>query len=197
MSEFVLRSARYLAAECMEKVIRPGDIVVDATMGNGHDTERLAQLVGETGHVYAFDVQKQAVQNTRERLEKAGLSTRATLYLESHEHLAERVPAPVRVVMFNLGWLPGGDKSITTHLASTQKAIEGALSVLAPMGVLCMCVYPGHDEGRRELAHLKEYFASLDPRRFNCLMQTFVNAGEGAPRCFIIQKQQCKVEQSI
>ncbi len=194
MSEFILRSARYLAAECMEKVIRPGDIVVDATMGNGHDTERLAELVGETGHVYAFDVQEQAVQNTRERLEKAGLSARATLYLESHEHLTERVPAPVRAVMFNLGWLPGGDKSITTHLSSTQKAVEGALSVLAPMGVLCICVYPGHDEGMRELAHLKEYFASLDPRYFNCLMQTFINAGEGAPQCFIIQKQQCKVE---
>ena len=189
MSEFVLRSARYLAAECMEKVIRQGDIVVDATMGNGHDTERLAELVGESGHVYAFDVQEQAVQNTRERLEKAGLLSRTTLFLESHEHLAERVPTLVRAVMFNLGWLPGGDKHITTHLDSTRKAVEGALSVLAPMGVLCMCVYPGHDEGMRELEHLTQYFSSLDPRRFNCLMQTFVNAGEGAPRCFIIQKQ--------
>ena len=189
MSEFVLRSARYLAAECMEKVIRSGDTVVDATMGNGHDTERLAELVGESGHVYAFDVQEQAVQNTRELLGKAGLLSRTTLFLESHEHLAERVPAPVRAVMFNLGWLPGGDKHITTHLDSTHKAVEGALSVLAPMGVLCMCVYPGHDEGMRELEHLTQYFSSLDPRRFNCLMQTFVNAGEGAPRCFIIQKQ--------
>ena len=194
MSEFVLRSARYLAAECMEKVIRSGDTVVDATMGNGHDTERLAELVGESGHVYAFDVQEQAVQNTRERLEKAGLLERATLFLESHEHLAERVPTPVRAVMFNLGWLPGGDKHITTRLDSTHKAVEGALSVLAPMGVLCMCVYPGHDEGMRELEHLTQYFSSLDPRRFNCLMQTFVNAGEGAPRCFIIQKQCCKAE---
>ena len=191
MSEYVLRSARFLADECIGSVVRAGDTVIDATMGNGHDTEKLARLVGDTGRVYAFDVQEQALVNTRERLEAAGLASRVTLLLESHARLAELVPLPARLVMFNLGWLPGGDKRITTRLDSTLQAVHAALSVLSPMGVLLMCVYPGHDEGTRELRVLDGLFASLPPQRFNCLKQSFVNAGNGAPCCFIVQKQEC------
>lgn len=189
MSEYILRSARYLADECIERVVKSGDIAIDATMGNGHDTEKLARLVGENGHVYAFDVQEQAVNNTRTRLLEAGLAERATLHLASHDQIAELVLEPVRLVMFNLGWLPGGDKRITTRLESTLKAVNAALSLLLPMGVLCMCVYPGHEEGVRELQQLDRFFSSLQPQKFNCLRQTFINAGAGAPCCFIIQKQ--------
>ena len=189
MSEYILRSARYLADECIERVVKSGDIAIDATMGNGHDTEKLARLVGENGHVYAFDVQEQAVNNTRTRLLEAGLAERATLHLASHDQMAELVLEPVRLVMFNLGWLPGGDKRITTRLESTLKAVNAALSLLLPMGVLCMCVYPGHEEGVRELQQLDRFFSSLQPQKFNCLRQTFINAGAGAPCCFIIQKQ--------
>ncbi len=189
MSEYILRSARYLADECIERVVKSGDIAIDATMGNGHDTEKLARLVGENGHVYAFDVQEQAVNNTRTRLLEAGLAERATLHLASHDQMAELVLEPVRLVMFNLGWLPGGDKRITTRLESTLKAVNAALSLLLPMGVLCMCVYPGHEEGARELEQLDRFFSSLQPQKFNCLRQTFINAGAGAPCCFIIQKQ--------
>ncbi len=189
MSEYILRSARYLADECIERVVKSGDIAIDATMGNGHDTEKLARLVGENGHVYAFDVQEQAVNNTRTRLLEAGLAERATLHLASHDQMAELVLEPVRLVMFNLGWLPGGDKRITTRLESTLKAVNASLSLLLPMGVLCMCVYPGHEEGARELEQLDRFFSSLQPQKFNCLRQTFINAGAGAPCCFIIQKQ--------
>lgn len=189
MSEYILRSARYLADECIERAVKNGDIVVDATMGNGHDTEKLARLVGEKGHVYAFDVQEQAVNNTRTRLLEADLADRVTLYLASHAQMAELVLQPVRLVMFNLGWLPGGNKQITTRLESTLKAVSAALGILSPMGILCMCVYPGHEEGTRELQNLDRYFSSLQPQKFNCLRQTFINAGEGAPCCFIVQKQ--------
>jgi len=189
MSEYILRSARYLADECIERVVKSGDIAIDATMGNGHDTEKLARLVGENGHVYAFDVQEQAVNNTRTRLLEAGLAERATLHLASHDQMAELVLEPVRLVMFNLGWLPGGDKRITTRLESTLKAVNASLSLLLTMGVLCMCVYHGHEEGARELEQLDRFFSSLQPQKFNCLRQTFINAGAGAPCCFIIQKQ--------
>ena len=133
MSEYILRSARYLADECIERVVKSGDIAIDATMGNGHDTEKLARLVGENGHVYAFDVQEQAVNNTRTRLLEAGLAERATLHLASHDQMAELVLEPVRLVMFNLGWLPGGDKRITTRLESTLKAVNASLSLLLPI----------------------------------------------------------------
>ena len=105
---FILKNARHLAARYMEEILRPGDIAVDATMGNGKDTQFLCELVGETGHVYAFDVQEEALERTAARLEAAGLRARATLILAGHETMRENVPVSPRAVMFNLGWLPGG-----------------------------------------------------------------------------------------
>lgn len=189
MSEYVLRSARYQAAEVLGQVIRPGDHVVDATMGNGHDTCMLAQLVGENGKVTAFDVQQQAVDKTRERLLDAGLLPRVELHCVGHQHMAEYVQYPVQAVAFNLGWLPGGDKSVTTLWETTFQALEAALKLLAPMGVCTVCAYPGHEAGEEERAALTEYLAKLPPQQYNVLRQTFINAGPGAPECFVIQRQ--------
>ena len=93
-----LRSARFLAADLLSRALRPGDVAVDATMGNGHDTLALARLVGEAGHVYAFDVQRAALDATRARLEEANLLSRATLILAGHETMGERVPAQPQAV---------------------------------------------------------------------------------------------------
>lgn len=186
---YVLKSARYQAAEILRKAVRGGDTVVDATMGNGHDTLFLCSLVGETGKVYAFDIQQEAVDAAAKRLREAGVENRAELFRLGHEHIAEKVPGPVQAVVFNLGWLPGGDHSVTTRTETTMTAAGQALELLAPGGVLVMCVYPGHAEGARELERLTVFFAELEPRRFNVLRQSFPNAGEGAPVCFTAQKQ--------
>ena len=185
---YELKSARYLAADVLSRVLSEGDSAVDATMGNGHDTEALCRLVGPSGRVYAFDIQPQAVENTRLRLLEAGLADRASLFCLGHEHLAEAVPVPVRAVMFNLGWLPGGDHGITTLLPTTLSAVEQALSLLLPGGVLVLCAYPGHPEGAREKESLISFFSSLPPQRYNILRQVFLNAGPGAPECFVVQK---------
>ena len=185
---YELKSARYLAADVLSRVLSEGDSAVDATMGNGHDTEALCRLVGPSGRVYAFDIQPQAVENTRLRLLEAGLADRASLFCLGHEHLAEAVPGPVRAVMFNLGWLPGGDHGITTLLPTTLSAVEQALSLLLPGGVLVLCAYPGHPEGAREKESLISFFSSLPPQRYNVLRQVFLNAGPGAPECFVVQK---------
>lgn len=185
---YELKSARYLAADVLSRVLSEGDSAVDATMGNGHDTEALCRLVGPSGRVYAFDIQPQAVENTRLRLLEAGLADRASLFCLGHEHLAEAVPVPVRAVMFNLGWLPGGDHGITTLLPTTLSAVEQALSLLLPGGVLVLCAYPGHPEGAREKESLISFFSSLPPQRYNVLRQVFLNAGPGAPECFVVQK---------
>ena len=182
------RAARYWAAELMTPWLYPGARAVDATMGNGHDTEALCRLVGSSGLVYAIDLQPQAVENTRARLLAAGLADRARLFCLGHEHLAEAVPAPVRAVMFNLGWLPGGDHRITTLLPTTLSAVEQALSLLQPGGVLVLCAYPGHAEGAREKEALISFFSALPPQQFNVLRQVFLNAGPGAPECFVVQK---------
>lgn len=186
---FELRSARWLAAECLTALIRPGDTVVDATMGNGHDTEMLARLVGEGGRVYTFDVQSAALESTAALLEKNGLSDRCTLILFGHEHMAGHVAGPVRAVVFNLGWLPGSDKCIRTHWETTRTAVEAALSLLCPGGCVTICAYPGHEEGDFERRQLGTWLSLLRPQEYNVLHQCFLNAGPGAPECFIIQRQ--------
>lgn len=186
---YELRSARYLAADVLRQVIRPGDTVVDATLGNGHDTCMLAELVGATGRVIGFDIQPDAVTRTAKALQEKGLLARCTLYAEGHQHMAQRVNGPVRAVAFNLGWLPGGDKHITTLWETTREALESALSLLEKGGVCTVCAYPGHAEGDRECHALAEWLSALRPQEFNVLHSRFLNAGPGAPECFIIQKQ--------
>ena len=186
---YELKSARYLAREVILRAVEPGDTVVDATMGNGHDTQMLCETVGPEGRVWAFDVQAQAVEETRNRLRAQGLDGRAELILSGHEHMAEYVQGPVKAVMFNLGWLPGGDHAVTTRWETTRTAVESALDLLAPMGVLVICAYPGHAEGEREKQELAAFLGGLDNRRYNVLHQRFLNAGPGAPECFVIQKQ--------
>lgn len=96
-------------------------------MGNGHDTLKLCRMVGESGHVDAFDVQQEAARNTLALLKENGMEDRASLYLCGHQNMSEHVSAPVRAVVFNLGWLPGGDKSVTTHWQTTRQALIAAL----------------------------------------------------------------------
>lgn len=186
---YLLRSARYIAADILQAAIAPGAFVVDATMGNGHDTLTLCQLVGEKGHVVAFDIQPEAVARTRLRLEDAGMAERATLYCMGHEHMAEKVEQPVDAVVFNLGWLPGGNKAVTTLLDSTRQAVAAALTLLRPLGVCLICAYPGHAEGDRERDYLMKMLAELPPQQYNVLWHKFLNAGLGAPECFVIQAQ--------
>ena len=186
---YELKSARYLAAEILRAVLSPGDRAIDATMGNGHDTALLCSLVGPEGRVYAFDVQPAALEATRRRLAEEGLAGQAELFLLGHEHMREAVGEPVKAIVFNLGWLPGGDHRITTRTATTLPAIQQALALLMPMGVLVICVYPGHPEGEREQEMVTRLLSSLSPREYNVLMQQFLNAGAGAPLCFAVQKQ--------
>ena len=186
---YELKSARYLAAEILRQAVASGDVVVDATMGNGHDTLTLCGLVGETGRVYAFDIQPAAVEATRQRLETAGMLNRAELFCLGHEHMSEKISRPVKAVVFNLGWLPGADHRVTTRTETTLSAVQQGLELLEPMGVLVVCVYPGHGEGLREKETLTGFLAGLSPREYNVLQQTFPNAGPEAPLCFAVQKQ--------
>ena len=130
--------------------LKEGDTAVDFTMGNGHDTEFLSKTVGESGHVYAFDIQAQAVESTARNLAAAGCPENYTLIHDSHHRVAEYVKTPIKAGMFNLGYLPGGDKSITTMRETTLPAIRAAIELLDMDGILLIAVYPGHAEGEEE-----------------------------------------------
>ncbi|MBO4470130.1 MAG: class I SAM-dependent methyltransferase [Clostridia bacterium] len=185
---YELKSARFLARDVLMQALKPGDAVIDATMGNGHDTQFLCETVGPAGRVYAFDVQEQAVASTEALLRREGFTDRASLFCCGHQCMDQFVHESVRAVVFNLGWLPGGDHSVTTRWETTREAVTKALDLLLPGGVLVLCAYPGHTEGDRERNELVPFLSSLSNKTFNVLRQSFLNAGPGAPECFVVQK---------
>ena len=188
------RSARYWAMEMIESALGEGAIAVDATMGNGRDTLWLCERVGDGGRVYAFDVQAEAVERTRARLEEAGLYHRAVLLHRGHQHMAECVPEPADAIMFNLGWLPGSEHGVTTRVETTLAAADAALSLLKPDGIMTICVYPGHDEGRRELEALCRWASGLDPARWDALLKCYMNQPKDPPRLIAVKRKRLKGE---
>ena len=138
-----------------------GEVAVDFTMGNGHDTEFLSKTVGENGHVYAFDVQQMALDSTAKNLKEAGCPDNYTLILDSHHNVKKYVDVPIKAGMFNLGYLPGSDKSVTTMRSTTLPAIEAAISLMDKDAIILVAVYPGHAEGEAEGKLICEYLSSL------------------------------------
>ena len=164
----------------------PGDVAVDFTMGNGHDTEFLVKTVGESGHVYAFDIQADAVASTAAHLKACALPENYTLIHDSHHNAAKYIPTPFKAGMFNLGWLPGGNKAITTLRETTLPALETAISLMDKDAVLTVAVYPGHEEGTLEGIAVEEYFASLSRFKVCCTKIKIVNSPT-SPFFFVIE----------
>lgn len=177
-----------LQKQFIKNHLREGDVAVDFTMGNGHDTAFLSQTVGESGHVFAFDVQQQALDSTARNLTAAGCPENYTLILDSHHKVREYVHTPIRAGMFNLGYLPGSDKSVTTMRVTTMPAIEAAIDLLDHGGVLLVAVYPGHAEGDAEGKALDEYFASLDRHAICCTQIRILNS-PASPFFTVIEKK--------
>jgi precorrin-6B methylase 2 len=187
-----LPSAVRWAHLLMEDRVRPGDAVIDATAGNGHDTLFLSRLVGEAGRVWAFDVQEAAVLETRRRLAEAGVAN-ATVIHSGHETMREQVPAEwhgrLNAIMFNLGYLPGSDKSIITLTETTLSAITTALNLLKPGGLLTIAVYPGHDGGNDEQRAIGEWAAALSPKTFEAQLLRPINRSASPPECWAVWKR--------
>lgn len=182
------RSARFWAREIIENALSDGACAIDATMGNGHDTLWLCERVGESGRVYAFDVQPQAVENTRVRLAQAGMNERATLLCAGHERMAECVREKADAIVFNLGWLPGAQHGLTTRVETTLQAANAALALLKDDAVMTICVYPGHDEGARERDALLRWARELDPARFDAALKTYLNQPNDPPMMIAVRK---------
>ncbi len=172
----------------IESHIRVGGTVVDFTMGNGHDTLWLSNKVGENGKVYAFDIQPAALESSEKLLSESGCPKNYTLILDSHANVENYVNEPICAGMFNLGYLPGSDKSVTTLRESTMKAVEAALRLLEDDGGLLIAVYPGHEEGTLEGNMLTEYFATLDRRKI-CVSQLRIVNSPTSPFFFLVEKR--------
>ena len=165
-----------------------GECAVDFTMGNGNDTLFLSKTVGETGRVYAFDIQELAIESTSRFLKEQGAPENYTLIRDSHHKVREYVKEPIKAGMFNLGYLPGsGKKAVTTMRETTMPAVEAAIELLAPDGVLIVAIYPGHEEGALEGEMLREYFATLSKYRI-CPSEFRILNSPTSPYFFLVEK---------
>ncbi|MFP5114604.1 class I SAM-dependent methyltransferase [Bacillaceae bacterium C204] len=167
------------AKNLLQKAVQPGDIVIDATVGNGYDTVFLAELVEESGHVYGFDIQEKAIVTTQERLVKYCLSDQTTIFHSGHEHLSQLIPdiyhGRVTGAIFNLGYLPGSDKTIVTQPDTTIAAIQQLLEIMAPEGIIVLVIYHGHNGGAEERDSLLDYCQQIDQKTAHVLQYQFIN----------------------
>ena len=155
-------------------LIFPGDIVIDATVGNGHDSLFMAELVGEQGRVLAVDIQQRAIDSAKRRLEQAGLSQRVAWFCAGHENLSQLVPLDfhgrIKAIMFNLGYLPGADKSIRTRPDTTLGALQQAFGLLMQGGVLSVLAYTGHSGGKQETEAVYRWSEQLQDSKREIIM---------------------------
>ena len=155
-------------------------------MGNGHDTVFLSQTVGRTGRVYAFDIQEKAINSARDNLRDSGCPENYILIHDSHHNAAKYIDRPIKAGMFNLGYLPGGDKSITTKRETTLEALGCAISLMDKDAVLTVAVYPGHAEGETEGKLICEYLATF-PRYKICATRINILNSPTSPYFIVIE----------
>lgn len=180
------------AHQLIQTKLMAGAIAVDATVGNGNDTVFLAQQVAPTGWVYGFDIQPTAINNTREKLQQAGVLENTQLFLSSHVNMQQLIPAAqhghIVAIMFNLGYLPGADKQIITCTESTLVALNVAITLLASGGILTVLAYPGHVGGDHEAARVQQWQKALDQDCYKGTQYDGQRPSATTPRLLVIEK---------
>lgn len=168
--------------------VSPGAFCIDATAGKGRDTALLCRLTGSTGRVIAFDVQEDAIRQTRELLEREDLH--AEVILDSHANMAHYAETDtVDCIVFNFGRLPGGDPHIFTHAETSVAAIEAGLALLRPGGVMAIALYYGKENGYDERDSVLRHLETLDDRRFSVLSCAWSNRRGDPPMPIFIWKE--------
>ncbi len=182
-------SALNIIHRIIREKVKPGDICIDATAGRGNDTLLLAQLVGESGHVTAFDIQQDAVDSTRALLAANGMTERTDVLLKSHSEMGELFEEDsVSCITFNFGWLPKGDHNIFTSKSTSIPAIEQGLRLLKSGGIMTLIIYYGRETGFEERDALLEFLPTIDSGRFTVIEMPFVNRPNCPPIPIIILK---------
>lgn len=202
-TEFALYIARAYA--------KPGDTLIDATCGGGHDTLALAGM--QPGKLYAFDIQPEAIDRTRRLLEESGYMEALadgtiTLCCAGHEQMGAYLrgqtdadagshadanpqtdPAIASLILFNLGYLPGGDKTVTTRTETTLAAVQGALPLLKKNGLICITMYSGHAEGAKEKRALLAFAEGLDSKHWHVSYISMPNQKHDPPEILLISRK--------
>jgi predicted methyltransferase len=176
-------------------VIRPGDTAVDATVGNGHDTVFLAGCVGPTGRVVGFDIQPAALSKSHQTLVELGYQDRVNLVELGHQGMSSwfarhtAISRP-RAVMFNLGYLPGGDKAIITRTETTLAALRSALELVVAGGIITVVAYPGHVEGESETEAVIGWARSIPTGLASVAFYQFLNSSKPSPWLVAVSRRE-------
>ncbi len=173
------------AHKIIKDKVSSNEICVDMTIGNGNDTLFMAKIAK---FVYGFDIQQKAIDNTSKLLNENNLSN-FQLFLSSHENVDKLIKEKVKAFIFNLGYLPTGDKSITTNYESTINAINNALNILDIKGVIVIVVYTGHESGKIEEEKLNEYIKTLSQKQYDVVSYRFLNQINNPPYCIVIERK--------
>lgn len=183
-----------LAHAYWRQLLVPGNCVIDATCGNGNDTLLLAQIVlqdGATGRIIAMDKQQQALDAARQLLARHLSSERlshVSFYQQCHSSFPDEIgKESVALIVYNLGYLPGGNKNLTTLSATTIQSLEAVLPLVIPGGMISITCYPGHDAGKLEEEQVMKFAAMLDPQRWSCCHHHWANR-RNAPSLLLIQR---------
>lgn len=181
----IIRSTTQTALLFISQYLNSGDTVIDATCGNGHDTLALAKM--GAGKIYAFDVQETAIRNTESLLIKENIPLDDVhLILDSHANMCNYIKEKVQVIVFNLGYLPAADKSITTNASSTINAVREAMKLLKKDGLICISMYSGHPGGEEEKQTLLDFAESLDDRTWHAAYINMRNQRKNPPEILLI-----------
>lgn len=184
-----IHSVLNISKAIMDSVIDKDDYVIDATVGNGKDTLYMAKLVGNRGKVYGFDIQKIAIERTKEKLINEGLYRQVELINTGHEHMDMYINEKVKLIVFNLGYLPGGNKNIITKPDTTIQAIKKSLNLLMDNGILLITSYIGHIGGIEEKNAVEEFLQKLDQKEYNVLQFKFINQINNPPILYGVEKR--------
>ncbi len=181
-----------LAHDIINKSVKVGQTVLDCTVGNGNDTKLLAELVGPNGKVYGFDIQNRALEITIEKLTCENLNNRVILIQDSHENIDLYIDEKLDFIVYNLGYLPKGDKNIKTNKKSTLISLNKSLSLLNDNGIILVSCYVGHDGGMEEKNGVEELLRNLDQKKFNVIKYDFINQGNFPPILYGIEKSKTR-----
>jgi Putative rRNA methylase len=185
----------HLAHLYWKSLVNPGDTVVDATCGKGRDTLVLARLTLNSdieGRVLAIDLQPQAIAATRNYL-TAALSEKCL----AHVHLIQGchstfpqtlTPESIKLIVYNLGYLPGGSKMITTRGETTLLSLASAIPLIQAGGAISVMCYPGHTEGKREAQMVQQFASTLEPSEWSCYHHHWANRSL-SPSLMLMQRK--------
>ncbi len=181
----ILQHTTELALHLCDAYISEDSVCVDCTCGNGHDTLWLAK---RCKRVYSFDIQNAAIKSTTKLLAENNVEN-VVLIEKSHEKIKDYVKESPSVIVFNFGFLPGGDKSLTTKRESSLNALKDALDILAVNGVVCATMYPGHEEGKLEQEMILDWAKGLSSKEYHAVFANMLNQSDRAPQVLWITKK--------